>query len=174
MNEQNCRILNWNVRGLNTKARRPVVRDLVTEHNCSIVCLQETKMQNLDATIVPEALDPKFANNFTNLPAQDTRGGVLLAVNEDYCNLLETQIRGHTVTAKLEAKTYPISWRLIGVYGPQSDQDKMHFLAEIKGCKQPDLDRWLIQGDFNMILSAEDKNNSNINRRLMGAFQEHG
>ena len=69
MNKQNCRILNWNVRGLNTKARRQVVKDLVTEHNCNIVCLQETKMQNLDATIVSEALGPKFANNFTYLPA---------------------------------------------------------------------------------------------------------
>jgi len=47
----------------------------------------------------------------------------------------------------------------------------MHFLAKIKSCKQPDPDRWLILGDFNMILSAEDKNNSNINRRLMGAFR---
>ena len=101
MNEQNCRILNWNVRGLNTKARRQVVRDLVTEHNCSIVCLQETKMQNLDATIVLEALGPKFANSFTYLPVQETRGGVLLAVNEDYYNLSETQIRGHTVITKL-------------------------------------------------------------------------
>ena len=47
----------------------------------------------------------------------------------------------------------------------------MHFLAKIKSCKQPNPDRWLILGDFNMILSAEDKNNSNINRRLMGAFR---
>ena len=47
MNKQNCRILNWNVRGLNTKARRQVVRDLVTEHNSNIVCLQETKCKIL-------------------------------------------------------------------------------------------------------------------------------
>ena len=98
-----------------------MVSDLVTGHNCSIVCLQETKMQNLDATIVSEALGPKFVNNFTYLPTQETRGGVLLAANEDYYNLSETQIRDHTVIAKLEAKTYPVSWWLTGVYGPQSD-----------------------------------------------------
>jgi hypothetical protein len=30
---------------------------------------------------------------------------------------------------------------------------------------------WLILGDFNLILSAEDKSNSNLNRRLMGSFK---
>jgi hypothetical protein len=30
---------------------------------------------------------------------------------------------------------------------------------------------WLILEDFNLIYQAEDKNNSNLNRRLMGAFK---
>jgi hypothetical protein len=33
-------------------------------------------------------------------------------------------------------------------------------------------DNWLIIGDFNLILQASDKSNSNLNRRLMGAFRE--
>jgi endonuclease/exonuclease/phosphatase family metal-dependent hydrolase len=33
-------------------------------------------------------------------------------------------------------------------------------------------DKWLIVGDFNMILQAEDKSNTNLNRRLMGAFRQ--
>jgi len=32
-------------------------------------------------------------------------------------------------------------------------------------------DKWLVIGDFNMILSAEDKSNNNLNRRIMGAFR---
>jgi endonuclease/exonuclease/phosphatase family metal-dependent hydrolase len=32
-------------------------------------------------------------------------------------------------------------------------------------------DKWIIIGDFNMILSAADKSNDNLNRRLMVAFQ---
>jgi hypothetical protein len=35
-------MLNWNVHGLNNLARRQVVRDLITGHRCSLVCLQET------------------------------------------------------------------------------------------------------------------------------------
>ena len=34
------------------------------------------------------------------------------------------------------------------------------------------LDKWLLIGDFNMILHARDKSNLNLNRRLMGAFRD--
>ena len=30
---------------------------------------------------------------------------------------------------------------------------------------------WIILGDFNMILKEEDKNNSNLDRALMGGFR---
>jgi hypothetical protein len=37
-------ILSWNVRGLNSPARREVVRDMVLMHRPNLVCLQETKL----------------------------------------------------------------------------------------------------------------------------------
>ena len=38
----NCCV--WNVRGLNGRARRNVVRDLVTQEHATLVCLQEPKL----------------------------------------------------------------------------------------------------------------------------------
>jgi exonuclease III len=37
-------IVIWNVCGLNSRARRNVVRELVASEHPSIVCLQETKL----------------------------------------------------------------------------------------------------------------------------------
>jgi len=37
-------LLSWNVRGLNTRARRDVVRVLMQDTRASIACLQETKL----------------------------------------------------------------------------------------------------------------------------------
>jgi exonuclease III len=37
-------IVIWNVRGLNSRARCDVVRELVTSERPSIMCLQETKL----------------------------------------------------------------------------------------------------------------------------------
>lgn len=47
----------------------------------------------------------------------------------------------------------------------------MQFLQELRQIKQNLSDKWLIIGDFNMILSAQDESNNNLNKRLMGAFR---
>ena len=57
------------------------------------------------------------------------------------------------------------------VYGPQGEAAKLQFLQELKNIPPPEHNRWLILGDFNLIYQAEDKNNSNLNRCLMGAFK---
>ena len=62
-------------------------------------------------------------------------------------------------------------WWITVVYGPQEDADKIAFLQEIHdvraGCDGP----WMICGDFNLIYRDEDKNNGNLNRRMMGRFR---
>ena len=72
------KILIWNVCGLNARARRTAVRSLVVTANASIVCLQETKMALVCLSTVLEALGSEFDDYFY-LPADGTRGGILLA-----------------------------------------------------------------------------------------------
>jgi endonuclease/exonuclease/phosphatase family metal-dependent hydrolase len=57
------------------------------------------------------------------------------------------------------------------VYGPQGDNDKVRFLQEVRHTQTLVSGAWLVLGDFNMILAAEDKSNANLNRRLMGSFK---
>jgi hypothetical protein len=57
------------------------------------------------------------------------------------------------------------------VYGLQGDAEKLKFLQELKAIPRPAHGRWLILSDFNLIYLVEDKNNSNLNHRLMGAFK---
>ena len=42
------KIVSWNVRGLNNSLKRLVVRNLLREWNCDVVCLQETKLAGMD------------------------------------------------------------------------------------------------------------------------------
>jgi len=57
------------------------------------------------------------------------------------------------------------------VYGPQGDHEKIEFLRELRDVKAVVGDQWLVIGDFNLILQAEDKSNDNLNQRLMGEFR---
>lgn len=71
------RILVWNVRGLNSRARRSAVDELVANHLVSVVCLQESKLSvvtNLDVATCGSSF-----SNFVFVPAQGAAGGLVTA-----------------------------------------------------------------------------------------------
>jgi hypothetical protein len=51
-NNANHVLLNWNVGGLNNPARKHVVRELIRDHKCQTVCLQESKLQHIDDAMI--------------------------------------------------------------------------------------------------------------------------
>jgi exonuclease III len=172
MAQHNCQILNWNARGLNEGARQDAVNELVRSTGATIVCLQETKMQLLDQNVVARTVGTKFVNSSAVLPAEQTRGGILLAVNEDFFDLSDIELTTNTtISATITMRADRINWKITVVYGPQGDTAKLQFLQELKNIPSPEHNRQLILGDFNLIYQEQDKNNSNLNRRLMGAFR---
>lgn len=146
MLEHICNIINWNVRGLNNPARRKVVRDLVSETRATIVMLQETKLEVVDAVLVTEILGQRFVDNFVVLPASGTRGGILMALDESHYKITQAEIGVHTVTARVAAVSGGEEWSVTVVYGPQEDQEKLQFLGELRWISQDALDKWLIIG----------------------------
>lgn len=72
---------------------------------------------------------------------------------------------------KVESLNSHGSFWLTTVYGPTDDAQKDGFLAELAAAAPPAGEPWLINGDFNMSYQAKDKNNSNLNRRMMGKFR---
>jgi exonuclease III len=67
-------ILIWNVRGLNARPRRDVVRELVAAERPSIVCLKETKLGVISPYDVMQIMGTGF--EYFYLPAEQTRGGI--------------------------------------------------------------------------------------------------
>ena len=171
MSEQKCLVLNWNVRGLNNKARRKVVKDLAQDTKCTIATLQETKLEEVTAQDISETLGIKFSKNFAYLPAQGTRGGALVAVDEDYYRISHSEFSEYTITVRVESTQCVSAWWITVVYGPQGDREKVQFLSERRTIKLLVGDKWLLLGDFNLVLQASDKSNDNLNRRLMGEFR---
>jgi hypothetical protein len=78
--DQNPEILSWNPRGLNDGAKRDAVRELLDSLSVNLVCFQETKLNVIDRFVVNQCLGPSF-DGFDYLPAEETRGGILLAWN---------------------------------------------------------------------------------------------
>lgn len=64
----------WNARGLNDRARRNVVREFLIQERASMVCLQETKVADLNVTLMNEVAGADF--DYCYLPAVGLSGGV--------------------------------------------------------------------------------------------------
>jgi len=95
----NCQLLNWNVRGLNDGACQDSVSELVRTTSATIVCLQETKMQVMDHNVVRRTARAKFVNSYIVLLVEQTRGGVFLAMNEDFFDLSDIVLTSNAITA---------------------------------------------------------------------------
>lgn len=171
MNDNNCSIFNWNVRGLNSTARQQVVRDLITTHRCTIACLQETKLAVVDDTIITNTLGQQFVGSYAFLPAQGIRGGVIIACSQDYYTMQSISLGQFSVSATITNRANNATWSLPWVYGPQQDHEKIMFINEIRATKQQMHPCWAVMGDFNLIYRSLDKNNDRINRSMMQRFK---
>lgn len=84
-------ILFWNVCGLNGKARRDSVREVIISSGENVVCLQDTKVENLNRFMLCTVFGSDF-DKFVALPAVGTRGGVLIAWKSASVQVLASRV----------------------------------------------------------------------------------
>uniref|UniRef100_A0A453F1M6 Uncharacterized protein n=1 Tax=Aegilops tauschii subsp. strangulata TaxID=200361 RepID=A0A453F1M6_AEGTS len=78
----------------------------------------------------PYALGSEF-DDYTYLPAQGTRGGILLAWKSSTVTITAPLLTMNALTAKVTTAT-GAPWWLSVVYGPQEDADKIAFMQELR------------------------------------------
>ncbi|CAD6269842.1 unnamed protein product [Miscanthus lutarioriparius] len=98
-----------------------------------MVCLQETKLHNMDQAVVQCSVGAKLTNNFVVLPAAQTRGGILLAANERFFDLSNQHLSTNAVTATCTMRADGTSWQITVVYGRHAE--KLQFLQELKAIR---------------------------------------
>lgn len=97
------------------------------------------------------------------------RGGILLAWSSASCGAITHRVDSYSVSVLFQNNS-GLKWWCTGVYGPQEDMHKIQLLEELREVRAACAGPWMIAGDFNLIYSAADKNNSNLDRAMMGQF----
>jgi hypothetical protein len=105
---------------------------------------------------------------FLTLPLEP--GGILVAWRDRSLSTGVSVIKEFSVSVQFQLMSGQLWW-FTGVYGPHQDNLKHAFLQELGEVRNECVGPWIIAGDFNMIYRAEDKNNSNVNRSLLGNFR---
>ena len=100
------------------------------------------------------------------------RGRILLLWNDDYVSMANIHFGTHLLFADICIKACGTTFKLTNIYGPSTNADKRAFLDEAIANAPPDGVKWLIVGDFNLIYQAADKNNTNLDLRLVGQFRQ--
>jgi len=163
------KIVTWNVRGLNSVARQNSVRTFVDAVKADIVCIQETKMEQISRRTLLSSLGSDFDNS-VELPSDGASGGLLVAWRHALRPAIATRVDAHSVSIQFRSFSGQ-TWWLTCVYGSQGNNNKIIFLQELRDIRAACQGPWVILGDFNLIYKDEDKNNSNLNRAMMGRFR---
>jgi len=127
MTENDSKMLNWNVRGLNSAARREAVKLIVQKERPYILYV------NMRLSWIPsmehamESMGQDFNCCFDYLPAEETRGGILIACHQDYV-LGGPVLKGKLCLSMLVTlKLTNSQFMLTTVYGPTNSVDKSDF-----------------------------------------------
>lgn len=160
-------IIIWNVRGLNSKARQDSVRMLVELVKADVVCLQETKMEDVSRRQVLSMLGSEFDNNFLVLPSAGASGGIFVAWRAKLGAIGASRVDRFCASVQF-CPTNGIPWWLTAL------KEMMRKLSSCRNyvIRAQCIGPWALAGDFNLIYKADDKNNSNINRAMMGRFRK--
>jgi hypothetical protein len=91
-------------------------------------------------------------------PPTGRSGGILLGVDSDLHEVLETECGTHLVRMLFKDKISRIEWHLAVVYGPAQIEGKDEFLAEFAQLYDKCKGQAVIGGDFNIIRKTSEKN----------------
>lgn len=158
----------WNVRDLNGRTRRNVVREFTAQERVSLVCLQETKLDVVYNQLANEILGSAF--DYACLPVINTAGGVLLAWRADVWTVSNLSLQTNSLTVKVQSSVDASPWWITVVYGPSAWPAQDTFLCELESLRTSLLGPWMVCGDFNIIYQAADKSNGRLDRCCMRRF----
>lgn len=120
------KVLCWNVRGLNSDKKWNAIRNKITEAQCDIFCLQETKRDFFDLTYIKNFAPLQF-DNFEYLPSVGASGGILVAWKGSCFAGELIMSNDFSITIEFTSLFSGAKWKLI-TYAPCTDEGKLNFL----------------------------------------------
>ena len=165
------KLFSWNVRGANNPNKRNVIRNFIRSQRVDLVCLQETKIQELTPAVV-RSLGVGRLFEWKAVEAEGSAGGILVFWDIRKLELVETEIGDFSVTCMFKNVGDGLMWAFTGVYGPVKRSKRELFWEELGALRGLWEGPWCIGGDFNMVLSPDDRNSGGRISHHMRRFNE--
>lgn len=167
---KSIKFLTWNVRGLNCKKKRMLIKKTIMEEAPQVLCLQETKWDMDNAQFVRQTVGPKL-DNYLMIKAQGTAGGVIVAWDSGIFTKLAQKIDSYCLSVDLALNLDDTVFRITGIYGPSTAPEKPAFFRELQTAQPPGALPWLICGDLNVTLQPQDRPDNTSHRVQTSKFR---
>ena len=142
-----------------------------------MVCLQETKVQEMNIEMVRSLGVGRFLN-WTALNAEGSAGGILLIWDKRRISLVDSLVGNFSVSCLFRMEEDEFQWVFSGVYGPVEKSLRELFWEELGSIKGLWDEPWCVGGDFNEILSPDERSKggriSNSMRRFADDLNDLG
>ena len=108
-NPMKLKIMSWNVRGVNNRDKRKVLKAFIRSKKVDIVCLQETKIQNMSVGIVRSLGVGRFLD-WGTVDAKGSSEGILVFWDKRVVELIDMEIGIFSVSCYFRNCTNGFQW----------------------------------------------------------------
>ena len=151
------KLFSWNVRGANNSDKRNIIINFIRSQRVDLVCLQETKFQEMSEADARSLGVGRLAK-WRVVEAEGTAGGILVFWDKRKLEVMEVETGHFSVTCIFKNTEDGFQWAFTGVYGPMERNKSELFWEELGSVKGLWEGPWCIGGDFNMVLSPNERN----------------
>ncbi|KAG2711914.1 hypothetical protein I3760_04G100200 [Carya illinoinensis] len=139
-------MLSWNIRGLNDPNKWLRVKNLLCQWKLDIVCLQETKLEFIDRSIITSIRGCPFVR-WVFLSSMGASGGIIMW-DSRVVESSEECVGNYMAACSFRNVEEGFCWAFVGVYGPNMDSHRKVLWDELAGLGSWWNLPWCIGGDF--------------------------
>ncbi|XP_070017179.1 uncharacterized protein [Nicotiana sylvestris] len=165
------KVISWNVRGLNDKKKREIIKSQVQNWRADIICMQETKVEGDIKEIVNQIWGGRWVS-YASLKASGTRGGILLLWDCRVWKGEMLQTGAYTLTCKFKALLQNFQCHITGVYAPNCKIERKIVWREIGAVRGLMEGPWAVCGNFNVTRYPSEKRECSRRSRAMVEFSD--
>ncbi|KAE8661369.1 putative ATP binding protein [Hibiscus syriacus] len=158
-------------RGLGRRVKARAIRRFVEEKKPTILFLQESKLEVASPLLVRK-MGGKILTGAVVVPAVGSAGGLITLWNQKDFVVKEEVIHNRFVALKGLMEGDPGICCFINVYGPSVDADKEQFFRELSSFLEQLDCPVCLGGDFNAVLTQEEKDGGAVNPVSMNCFRD--
>ncbi|KAL6314020.1 hypothetical protein AAG906_011754 [Vitis piasezkii] len=162
------KILSWNVRGANDRAKRKIIKTFIRNQKVDLLCIQETKIQPMTEGVARSLGSGRFLD-WRALDADGAAGGLLICWDKRSMEVVEWEEGQYSLSCRFKNVEDGAVWVFTGVYGPFTKEAREGMWEELGAVRGIWEEPWCIGGDFNSTLyqgerSRQGRITSNMRR----------